>query len=108
MYSTTEQFISEPLKPIAGSLDTSGMARGEPGLPGEFIWRKKRYRVVHVLEKSKSSGPCRNGANEMYLRRHWYKIETSPKQVMTVYCERQPRSGKQAKQRWFVYSVETI
>ena len=32
-----EEFVSEPIKPVAGTFDTVGMARGEPGLPGRFI-----------------------------------------------------------------------
>ena len=42
-------FISEPILPIEASFDTSGMARGEPGLPQKFCWRKKDYVVAEVL-----------------------------------------------------------
>ena len=31
-----EEFVSEPIKPVAGTFDIVGMARGEPGLPGRL------------------------------------------------------------------------
>ena len=54
-----EEFISEPIEPVEGTFDTAGMTRGEPGLPGRFIWRDKEYTVAEVLEKWKESGPCK-------------------------------------------------
>ncbi len=37
-----EEFVSEPIKLVAGTFDTVGMTRSEPGLPGRFIWRDKK------------------------------------------------------------------
>ena len=51
-----DKFISEPIKPVEGTFDTAGMTRGEPGLPGRFVWRNKEYTVAEVLEKWKESG----------------------------------------------------
>ena len=45
-------FISEPIGPVDGSFDTSGMARGEPGLPQKFRWREKEFIVSEVLEQA--------------------------------------------------------
>lgn len=101
-----EEFVSEELVPIAGTADARAMARGEPGLPGRFTWRGTEYRVTGVLRSWKSSGPCKSGANELYLRRHWHTIVTEPHAVMTVYCERQARDRRRAKHRWFVYTVQ--
>ena len=44
-----DEFVSEPIKPVEGTFDTGGMTRGEPGLPGRFIWRDKEYIVAEVL-----------------------------------------------------------
>ena len=101
-----EAFVSEELVPEAGTADAAAMARGEPGLPGAFTWRGRRYAVVGVLGSWKSSSPegGRAGA-EVYLRRHWYRIATDAGDVMTVYCQRQAGNRKRPKSRWWVYTV---
>ncbi len=100
------EFISEPILPVPGHTQAAGMARGEPGLPLRFTWRDVEYRVDRVLETWKTSGPCHHGSGEMYLRRHWYRVATDPPLVMTLYCERQARTAKRPKARWFLYTVE--
>jgi hypothetical protein len=97
-----DDFISEPIEPIAGTFDTSGMSRGEAGLPREFMWRDSRHVIERVIATWKTSTPDRG---ELYLRRHWFEIETSAGERMKLYCERQARSTKQAKHRWFLYSI---
>lgn len=99
-----EQFISEPLTPVPGMLDTSGMARGEPGLPRRFTWRDEQHDVADILETWKTSG---RDMGELYLRRHWYKIRTTGGLVLTIYCQRTGLSGgaKKHKSRWWVYSL---
>jgi len=99
-----EEFVCEPLVPVRGTAQTAAMARGEPGLPDAFTWRGTRYRLLGVIESWKTSGPCRSGADEIYLRRHWYRILTEPRAILTVYFERQPRNRKRLKARWWVYS----
>jgi len=98
-----EEFVSEQLLPVAGSFDASAMSRGEPGLPGAFSWRSQDYQVARLMSKWKSSGgsPC----GETYLRRHWYRIQTTSGEHMTIYCQRQASTAKTAKMRWWVYSV---
>ena len=100
-----EEFISEPIKPIAGTFDCAAMTRGEPGLPNGFIWNDKEYKVADVLEVWKETGPCRTGASEMYLRKHWFKFRTVDNMEMTVYFERQARSKSRNKTRWWLYTV---
>jgi hypothetical protein len=99
------QFISEPLTPTANTFDVKAMARGEPGLPASFTWRKQLYEVADVLEQWTTSTP-EGGRGEMYLRRHWYKLVTRDGTTMTIYCERQPKPGKSARRRWWVYTLE--
>ena len=100
-----EQFISESIEPVAATFDTAGMSRGEPGLPTRFRWRGEAYEIDQVLETWKDSGPCRNGSNERYLRKHWYRIKETGGQIMTIYFDRQPRSKSQVKQRWWLYTI---
>lgn len=102
-----EEFVCEEMHPVADTFDAAGMARGEPGLPGRFVWRETEYRVAGVMRTWKTSGHCRNGSDEMYLRRHWFQIITEPHAVMTVYCDRQAKDRKNPKRRWWVYSVAT-
>ncbi|HEY7120118.1 MAG TPA: DUF6504 family protein [Tepidisphaeraceae bacterium] len=99
---TGEEFVSEAIEPVAGSFDASAMARGEAGVPRAFAWRGTSYVVAQVLGAWKSSSADRG---EMYLRRHWYRVETESGERMTLYCERQARSAKRAKKRWWLYSV---
>jgi hypothetical protein len=99
------EFVSEELTPVAATGDPAGMARGEPGLPGRFAWRGREYRVVRVIKQWKSSGPCRNGSDELYLRKHWFQFATDPPAVMTVYFDRQARNRRRPKARWFLYTI---
>ena len=101
-----EQFVSEPITPVAGSCDPAAMSRGEPGLPSGFVWRDKEYAVTDVLEAWKESGPCRSGGGERYLRKHWWRIRTGNGVEMTIYFERQSRSKSQDKTRWWLYTVD--
>jgi hypothetical protein len=101
-----ENFISEIIKPVAGTFDTAAMSRGEPGLPKKFTWREKEYEVAEVLEVWKETGPCKSGSDEQYLRKHWHKIRTTDNHIMTLYFERQARSKGQSKARWWLYTIE--
>ena len=100
------EFVGEEMRPVAGTGDAAVMSRGEPGLPESFTWRDATYRIVGVISKWKSSGPCSSGGKERYLRRHWYKILTDPRMVMTVYCDRQTKNPKRPKARWWIYTAE--
>ncbi|HAI12506.1 MAG TPA: cytoplasmic protein [Phycisphaerales bacterium] len=101
---TTEQFISESITPDKDTLNTTQMARGEPGLPQCFTWRDTQYTVAELLDSWKESGKCTHGS-EMYLRKHWFEIRTVSGEVMKIYFERKARSAKQAKQRWWLYTM---
>ena len=101
----SEEFVSEPIKPVAGTFEPSAMTRGEPGLPGRFIWRDKEYEVADVLEVWKELGPCKSGGPEKYLRKHWFRIRTGNGMIMTIYFERQPKAKRQNKKRWWLYTV---
>jgi hypothetical protein len=101
-----ERFISENIVPDPESFDTAGMAVGGPGLPRRFSWRGKDYAIVKVLEKWKETGPCVSGSDERYVRKHWFKIEADSGDVMKIYYERQPKSKRQARQRWVLFTIE--
>ena len=95
-----EQFISEAIHPGSSTFDTAPMARGEPGLPRQFTWRNRDFQIAQILQQWKEAGPCRSGANEIYLRKHWYRVITTDGSAMRIDFERQPRSRQAAIQRW--------
>ena len=100
-----EHFICEVIKPVTESIDARSITRGEPGLPMRFVWRGTEYAVDRVLEKWKESSGCRSGRDERYTRKHWFRIRTSDDKEMTIFFERQPRSARQAKQRWWLHTL---
>jgi phosphoribosylglycinamide formyltransferase-1 len=104
--SKREIFVSESVRPTGGTFDTGAMARGEPGLPARFVWRKQEYSVVQILDKWKETSPCKTGAKEKYVRKHWYKIQTSSGEIMKMYFERQPLAKGQRKTRWWLYTIK--
>ena len=103
----SEQFICEPIKPVVDTIDPHILATGEPGLPKKFVWRDTEYSVSRLIEKWKTTGPCRNGSRERYVREHWFRIETTDGKEMRIYFERQAKSRRQAKKRWWVHTVAT-
>lgn len=99
-----KEFVSEPISPVGTSFDTSSMAAGEPGLPARFRWRDTEYEVARVLDRWKTTGDCRHGSGEQYVRKHWFRVEVSDGTQMEIYFDRQSRSGK-GKQRWWLAAV---
>ncbi len=98
-----EQLISEPLQPVHGQ--TSGpVVAGAPLLPARFLWRGVEYKIREVFETWKETGPCTHGSGERYVRKHWFRIGTTCGDEMKIYFERKPRSARQAKQRWRLYT----
>jgi phosphoribosylglycinamide formyltransferase-1 len=101
-------FVSEAMTPLETSFDPAGMARGEPGLPHKFRWRKKEYLVAAVLEHGKEYGGCSHGSGERYVRRHAYRVRTADGTVFRLYFQRSFGRGKfQARLRWWVHSVSS-
>lgn len=100
-----ERFISEAIKPVEGTSDTAGMITGEPGVPGRFTWRSTDYQIDSILEKWKETSPCHHGSDELYVSKHWFRIRTTSGEEMRLYFERQPRSKRESKRRWWLFSV---
>jgi len=100
-----EEFVSEPIRPVAGTADTRAMTTGAPGLPGRFLWRDREYAVAAVLETWKETSRCKSGSDEQYVRKHWYRVRTEDGAEMKLYFERQARSARQRKARWWLYTV---
>lgn len=99
-----EKFVGEAVFPVASTCDTSRMAVGEPGLPREFIWRGRRIEVAAVRRTWRETGTCRHGSPERYVRKHWFEVITTTRDIMKIYFERQPRRGKRGP-RWWLFSI---
>lgn len=107
MPTITPGFVSEAIRPVAGSFDAAAMVRGEPGVPRAFDWRGRRWQVAAVEESWKTTGPCRNGSREKYVRRHWARVRTESGVTVTLYVDRQPRDRKK-RRRWWLFTVDTL
>jgi hypothetical protein len=100
-----EQFVSEAIRPVAGTADTARMAVGEPGLPSEFVWRNRTVSIRAVLRSWRETGRCHHGSPEMYVRRHWYEVTTVSDGTMKLYFGRQPRRRGRKEPRWWLFSI---
>lgn len=100
--------INEPIEPEPGTFDTRWMARGQPGVPGRFKWRGKNYTVARVIKTWRTLGPCTSGADETYVRGHFYRVLTTTGETMVLHCTRYWTPGREKKKgRWKLYAVET-
>jgi hypothetical protein len=100
-------FVSETIIPIDASFDTSGMARGEPGLPHKFRWGKKEFMVARVLEQWKEHGDCTHGSGERYVRKHGYRVELTDGSIVRIFFNRNFGRGRPTnKARWWIQSIE--
>jgi hypothetical protein len=100
-----EEFVGEAIQPVAETIDASRMAMGQPGLPRQFRWRAEVVSIVRVVSTWRETGPCRHGSGEQYVRKHWFEVETDSGATMKLYFERQARSAKKRKERWWLFSV---
>ncbi len=101
-------FVSESITPLEGSFDTAMMARGEPGVPQKFRWRKKEWDVAEVLESWKEHGNCAHGSGERYVRKHGYRVRTVNGPVLRLYFQRSFGRGKfRIRSRWWIQSMES-
>src|SRR5580704_8022143 len=94
-------FISERITPEPGSSDVGAMSRGEPGVPKAFVWRGARFETAHVLSVRRDMGTDRG---DVYVRRHYYEIETTDQLRMVLYFERNP-SDRTKRKAWWLYTV---
>lgn len=100
------EFVSEPIRPDAGTFDAVAMARGEPGLPAGFTWRGKHYAIVRQIEAWKESQPCDHGSGERYYRKRCFRVRVDTGETMRLYALRHVRNGANPKARWWLFGIE--
>jgi hypothetical protein len=89
-------------------MTTVGMTTSGVALPLRFRRGKTEITVTEVLDQWIETGPMKGGDSssaERYLRKHWWLIRTTDGQEMKIYMERQPRSRREIKKRWWLYSI---
>jgi hypothetical protein len=100
-----EDFISETIEPVGETFDAGRMSAGGPGLPRQFRWREQTIEIARVARTWRETGPCHHGSGERYVRKHWFEVLTGSGETMTIYFERQARSGK-GRDRWWLFTIE--
>lgn len=101
-----ERFISEPIQPVADSVDLSKTPIGEPPLPRRYVWRGVEYKVNEILDSWKETGrDATHGSPQQYVRKHWYHVRCTSGHEMKLYFERQARSKAQRTMRWWLYTL---
>jgi hypothetical protein len=99
-----EKFVSAPIKPVAGTIESVRMSTGEPGLPRQFRWKSRTIQIVQVLETWRETGPCSHGSGETYARKHWFRVLDVSGDELKIYFERQARSKGP---RWRLFTIKT-
>jgi RimJ/RimL family protein N-acetyltransferase len=94
-------FVSERITPEPGSSDVGAMSRGEPGVPKAFVWRGERFETGRLVSTRRDMGTDRG---DVYVRRHYYEIETADQLRMVVYFERNP-SDRSKRKAWWLYTL---
>ncbi len=101
------EFVSEPIKPDAGTFNAAAMAAGQPGLPSGFTWRDRHYQIQRLLAEWKhSEAEGHRPGGERYYRKHYFRVATQDGRIMTIYAVRHVKPGENPRKRWWLYTVE--
>jgi hypothetical protein len=73
----------------------------EPPVPRAFRWDNRRFDVSAVLRSWRTTKTDRG---DVYLKRHWFELETTSGEKLEVYFDREARRGAP---RWWLYSLTT-
>jgi hypothetical protein len=100
-------FVSEPIRPDAGTFQAEAMARGMPGLPSGFTWRKRHYTICELLAQWKQCEAYNHTpSGERYYRKHYFRVRVVSGETMTLYAVRHVKRGENPRKRWWLYSVD--
>ncbi|MCK6457039.1 MAG: DUF6504 family protein [Phycisphaerae bacterium] len=106
MTDPDREFVSEPIRPDAGTFDADAMARGEPGLPAGFTWRDRHYTITSVESCWKESEACDHASDERYYRKRYFRVRVDTGELMTLYALRHMKHSESPKKRWWLFTVE--
>lgn len=103
--TSKQRFVSDPIQPLVETKDMDAMAAGEPGLPRKFSWRGRTLNIAAVLRTWRGTGPCKHGHPDIYVRKHWFEVETPSGRRARIYFDRRSR-GRSRADRWWLFSIE--
>ena len=93
------RFVSRPIAP-AGDGFLVPASGGEPPVPRAFRWDRKTLTVAAVLRSWRSTKTDRG---DVYLKRHWFELQTEDGERIEVYYDRESRRGES---RWWLYTID--
>jgi hypothetical protein len=100
-HANDRRFISEPIEPGGGFVESPALSSGEPPLPATFMWRGAEIAVARVVRTWRSTKTDRGDA---YLARLWFEVETHDGRTAVLYFDRKARAGSP---RWWLYTIST-
>ncbi|MGA8796039.1 MAG: DUF6504 family protein [Candidatus Cybelea sp.] len=91
-------FVGQSIAP-AGDGFLTPASGSEPPVPRAFRWNGRTFDVSAVLRSWRTTGTDRG---DVYLKRHWFELETTSGEKLEVYFDREARRGAP---RWWLYSL---
>jgi len=95
------RFVGRPLEPDGNEFLTPS-ANGEPPLPAAFRWDEGIMAVRAIRRTWRST---KSDRGDVYLKRHWFEIETFDGSVAQIYFDREAGRGRA---HWWLYTVDAV
>jgi hypothetical protein len=92
------KFVGQSIVPAGDGFITPASG-SEPPVPRAFHWKGRTFDVSAVLRTWRTTRPDRG---DVYLKRHWFELETTSGEKLEVYFDREARRGAP---RWWLYSL---
>lgn len=73
-----------------------------PPVPSTLIWGDRTLRITAVVRTWRSTKTDRG---DVYLKRHWFELETADGERLEVYYDREARRGAS---RWWLYTITLL
>ncbi|HEX3368065.1 MAG TPA: DUF6504 family protein [Candidatus Cybelea sp.] len=93
------RFVSAPIVAAANGFVTPPSG-SEPPVPRLFRWRERTLEVASVLRTWRSTKTDRG---DVYLKRHWFELQTATGAKLEVYFDREARRGAP---QWWLYAID--
>jgi hypothetical protein len=93
-------FVGRSIAPAGDGFITAASG-SEPPVPRAFRWDDRTFDVCAVLRSWRATKTDRG---DVYLKRHWFELETRSGEKLEVYFDRESR---RRAPRWWLYSLTT-
>ena len=92
------RFVGRPIVPGEGWL-TPANGR-EPPVPLRFRFGDREYCIASVVRAWRSA---KNDRGDIYLKRHWFALQTACGCTLEVYYDREARRGAP---HWWLHAID--